>query len=115
MKPSTLIRPVAGLGVVGAIFMASAMGLAFYTATAGVGDGSTPAIRVRYDDLNLTSASGVEVLRRRVVQAAKKVCGDYDAFDLPRFARYQRCVTEATDRALAKVSVASRDSQRSSQ
>jgi UrcA family protein len=115
MKPSTFIRPVAGLGVVGAIFMASAMGLAFYTATANVGDASSPAIRIRYDDLDLSSPSGIEVLRRRVVQAAKQVCGDYDALDLPRFARYQRCVTEATDRALAKVGIMANDSQRHSQ
>src|SRR5271170_7837390 len=100
MKTSTFIRPAAGLGVLGAVVMASAIGLAFLGATARVSVAAPADIRVRYGDLDLSSAAGVETLRRRVLGAAKQVCEEYDSADLQRAAVYQRCVKEAVDHAL---------------
>jgi UrcA family protein len=115
MKLFTLISPVAGLGLFGALCMASATGLAFYTATAGVADASPLEIKVRYGDLDLSSAAGVERLKRRVIRAAKQVCGDYGSRELQLSASYQHCVIEASDRALKTVGVTSGDSQGISQ
>ncbi len=111
MKCFTLIRPAAGLGILGASCMASAIGLAFFGATANISIASPIAVRVRVGDLNLSSVSGVEALKRRVIFAAMQVCGDYDAPELRRSASYHRCVTEAADRALAQVGVVSNQLQ----
>jgi UrcA family protein len=105
MKASRLIGPATGVGCVGAIFMATTMVLALYGATAGVSRARPLTIRVRYDDLNLSSASGVDAFRNRVLHAAEQVCGDSDK--LERSVKYHGCVMEATNRGLAKVGLAS--------
>jgi UrcA family protein len=110
MNTSTFVRPTAGLRLIGATLIASAIALPFYAATASADDASQRTIRVRYDDLNLSSAFGVNVLKHRVMRAAKQACGNDDELELRLSGGYRRCVTEATERALATVNVATHDS-----
>jgi UrcA family protein len=112
MRSHTMIRPATAWAFVGAALVVSAIGFALYSATAS-GDTPPRAIRVRYDDLDLSSASGIDALKHRVVRAAKKVCGNFDSPDLRSADIYRQCVTEATERALAKVGIAKSDSQSS--
>lgn len=63
----------------------------------------TRSITVHFADLNLTSASGVRALRGRIQEAARIVCGDYEALDLKRTLTYYTCVRHATDAALAQI------------
>jgi UrcA family protein len=66
-----------------------------------------PSITVRYDDLNLSTKRGVEILHRRINVAAQQVCGDgYEPGDLSRVSSYHRCVNAASEKALEKVQVA---------
>jgi UrcA family protein len=111
MNTSIFFRPSASVRLFGSTFIASAMALAFYTATASADDASQRTIRVRYDDVNLSSASGVNRLKHRIMSAAKQVCGNDDERELLRSSSYQRCVAEATERALATVGVAPDESQ----
>lgn len=64
----------------------------------------TVNIRVRFDDLNLSSPAGVDTLRRRVRTAALSVCGSAPRVaDLTRFSLYQQCVRDAEGSASAQV------------
>jgi long-chain acyl-CoA synthetase len=66
-----------------------------------------PSITVRYDDLNLSTKRGVEILHRRINAAAQQVCGDgYEPGDLSRALAYHRCVNSAAEKALEKVQIA---------
>jgi UrcA family protein len=44
--------------------------------------GTSRSMVVRHSDLDLTSASGVDALNRRVATAARAVCGTFHAADL---------------------------------
>jgi UrcA family protein len=59
------------------------------------------AVRVRYDDLNLSAPAGVASLRRRVSRAAAQVCDD--GGDKVRNTLRQSCMRGATDNAFAQV------------
>jgi UrcA family protein len=66
-----------------------------------------PSITVRYEDLNLSTKRGVEILHRRINAAAQQVCGDgYEPGDLSRALAYHRCVNSAAEKALEKVQIA---------
>jgi len=58
---------------------------------------------VRYDDLNLSTASGVEALKQRVGQAAIRVCAGQEGDDPLSARQHLYCVSSAADRALAQV------------
>jgi UrcA family protein len=60
-------------------------------------------VKVGYDDLNLTSQRGKDVLIRRIQRAADLVCGAPDARSLVMAASYRNCVTNATNGALSQV------------
>ena len=60
-------------------------------------------IIVSFADLNLESQSGSEELLRRVRNAAETVCADLNSISLAARARYQTCVRDVTQRALADV------------
>jgi UrcA family protein len=67
-------------------------------------DGFPPrTLTVNVQDLDLSTAHGQEVLRRRIKWAADIVCGAPGSRDLRMLANYQACVSDATDSALAQV------------
>ena len=61
------------------------------------------AVRVRYDDLNLSAPAGVDTLKRRVSKAAAQVCADQYGSDPLGRILWRGCVRRATDNALAQV------------
>jgi UrcA family protein len=88
--------------------MMAALALATHAATATIPARTQEpqgalSIRVRYDDLNLSAPYGVEVLKRRVLAAASRVCGERDASDPLLQSRTRACVRQSTDQALAQV------------
>jgi UrcA family protein len=61
------------------------------------------AVVVRYDDLNLATATGTALLYRRIEQAAKVVCPEYPAGDVRRIRIWRPCYQEAVARAVANI------------
>jgi len=62
-----------------------------------------PAVSVRFDDLNLSTANGVNSLYRRISVAARQVCPDVSSRDLVVVAAAQRCQATAVSRAVSKL------------
>jgi UrcA family protein len=60
-----------------------------------------PAVHVRYDDLNLATASGTSALYQRIKNAADKVCPDYASRDLGLVAAGASCRADAIARAVS--------------
>lgn len=71
-------------------------------ATPAVTD-ALPAKEINYADLNLSRATDVAVLYRRIEGAASLVCELYTSRDLARNLRFRHCMAEAIDRAVADV------------
>ena len=65
--------------------------------------GEVAAHAVRYEDLNLKTDAGVQVLYKRIQGAAKEVCGDVDGRDLQVARAHQACVARAVADAVATV------------
>jgi UrcA family protein len=63
----------------------------------------TVSIKVQYGDLNLATAEGKNVLKRRIHHAADVVCGEPDARDLVNSVVYKECMNSATNAAWAQV------------
>jgi UrcA family protein len=61
------------------------------------------SIAVPYGDLNLDSDPGVQRLQRRLVSAARQVCGRQDPRDLRLAALARECMDAALARAVAEV------------
>jgi UrcA family protein len=80
------------------------LGAVSYAAHGSVADeqGSV-AVRVRYDDLNLSAPAGVASLKRRVSRAAEQVCADEYGRDPISKSLRLRCISRSTDKALAQV------------
>jgi len=82
-----------------------AAGVAGLTATpATAAPGAVPARVVRFDDLNLEQARGVQILYRRIQVAAGAVCGE-PVLPGTRFVSplWKACVADAVQRAVAQV------------
>jgi UrcA family protein len=104
MKTSTRARLVSAPGHVCKILIAGgSMALATYYARAAIAEENPPQVTVRYNDLNLTSASGAATLKRRIQRAAEAVCGDLSFRELQLSMQYRECVNDAADRALVQV------------
>ena len=89
-------------GLVGALLFTASPGHAAHP-QAGVTDISTSVLLA---DLNLSSDAGVEVLYRRLQQAARKVCGSQNlhvAGSLGALKSNRRCVDTSLDRAVAEI------------
>ena len=99
MKTAMRGRPVAGLGHVSKAMIICGMALAAYSASTAIAE----EVKVRYDDLNLSDATGVRVLKHRIQRAAQHVCGPQDMRDLERMWHYRECISEAAGKALAQV------------
>ena len=57
---------------------------------------------VSFKDLNLNSAEGIEVLYKRIRNAAHEVCADPGRYDLSEF-KLRPCIDDAMSRAIAQV------------
>jgi UrcA family protein len=67
-------------------------------------DSDVPKLLVRYDDLNLSSTSGVRTLWRRIHNAAETVCAEGgDTRDLRVRLAYTQCVNQAAHVAVEQV------------
>ena len=64
---------------------------------------TTSAITVRYSDLDLSSAQGTQVLYKRIVAAANRVCSEAGVRDLKRAAAADACAQQAIARAVEGV------------
>jgi UrcA family protein len=60
-------------------------------------------VTVRYDDLNLATAAGVDVLYRRISSAARTVCHDENSRDLGIAAAVRQCRESAIAQAVHEV------------
>jgi UrcA family protein len=95
-KPTTLARSLALAGALAALAFTS-------VASAASPSDSVPSIRVRYDDLNLTTASGVASLYSRISRAADAVCPRADIRDLRGMDYRNQCRADAVARAVSEV------------
>lgn len=63
-----------------------------------------PKYVVRYDPRSLSSADGRKALRRRIALAARMVCANMESRPLlSEVVQYNKCVSDAMDRAWADV------------
>jgi UrcA family protein len=63
-----------------------------------------PSVRVRYDDLNLSSVAGTNALYQRIVKAARDVCPDaYSSRDMDTRVASERCQAAAIAKAVRDV------------
>jgi UrcA family protein len=70
----------------------------------GVAQGAEVATKtVSYQDLNLNTQAGVQVLYKRIHGAANQVCGNFDARDLQVGRAHKACVDRAVADAVATV------------
>jgi UrcA family protein len=58
---------------------------------------------VTYKDLNLNSNAGIQILYRRIENAANQVCGNVGARDLRAASAQKACVERAISKAVADV------------
>lgn len=63
------------------------------------------SVEIRFDDLNLAATSGMQTLRRRIQDAAGRVCSYLDLRQPRRASEFRTCVRDASDKALAQVSL----------
>ena len=101
-KPSTLsrVRSCVGIAVLPLLsLLPSAAALAQSTAAT-----TFPSIVVRYEDINLSTDSGAEVLLRRLESAARWVCGDHgEHISLVDLAPLNRCYAQTLAQAVSAV------------
>jgi len=64
---------------------------------------NVPTVTVRYDDLNLATAAGVDTLYRRISSAAREVCPDMYSRDLKIVAASAHCRADAVAQAVHAV------------
>jgi UrcA family protein len=62
-----------------------------------------PVKAVTYQDLNLNTDAGVQVLYKRIHGAANQVCGGLDNRDLTGLRAHRACVQKAMDQAAEAV------------
>lgn len=73
-------------------------------AVAGVASAvEPPSVTIRYGDLDLSQPKDVQVLYRRLQRAAASVCGWTSAVDLSAYLHWQRCYSDALQRAVSEV------------
>jgi UrcA family protein len=105
MKTSTKLRSIPALGRISKtlIIAGGAMALAAHSPRAAVAAESVQQVTVRYDDLNLSSESGINALKQRIRRAAEIVCGEGDTRDARGLTQHNKCVRDAADTALTRV------------
>jgi UrcA family protein len=105
MKTSTTLRSIPILGRISKtlIIAGGAMALAAHSPRAAVAADSVQQITVRYDDLNLSSESGMKALKQRIRHAAEIVCGEVDTRNIDGSTQHLKCVRDAANTALTRV------------
>jgi UrcA family protein len=105
MKTANKLRSKPALGRISKtlIITGGAMALAAHSPRAAVAAESMPQVTVRYDDLNLSSESGIKALKLRIRHAAEIVCGEVDTREIRGLTQHLNCVHDAADTALTRV------------
>ena len=62
-----------------------------------------PTVKVSYKDLDLSRATDVHTLYRRLERASAQVCGDMPAASLAQRMAYERCYQSALESAVLEV------------
>ncbi len=76
---------------------------AFAADRAPAHEAESPAKAVRYSELNLQNAAGVQALYTRLHAAARQVCAAQDGRSLRERTAYGRCVSTSLERAVREV------------
>ena len=91
-------------GLTNIVVMAAALTVGLLVGVAHAEPGNdAPVKAVSYQDLNLKTDAGVQVLYKRIEGAAKQVCGDLEIRDLQGMRAHKACVQRAMDDAVAAV------------
>jgi UrcA family protein len=92
-------------GLTNIVVMAAALTVGLLVGVAhGTEPGNdAPVKAVTYQDLNLKTDAGVQVLYKRIEGAAKQVCGGLEIRDLQGVRAHKACVQRAMDDAVAAV------------
>jgi UrcA family protein len=92
-------------GVTNIVVMAAALaaGLLVGVAHGAEPGNGAPVKTVTYQDINLNTDAGVQVLYKRIHGAAKQVCGGLEIRDLQGVRAHRACVQKAMDEAVAAV------------
>jgi UrcA family protein len=84
--------------------VASIIVLGFATASVANADPQAPkTLTVRFGDLNLDNAQGVDALFKRIKNAARNVCTEFEGRTLSNKRLYAECVDTALSTAIASV------------
>ena len=70
---------------------------------AAAGSRESNRVVVRYGDLDLNSQRGVVSLHKRIRNAAESVCGNFSSQIFELHDAYEKCVEDASSRAVAAV------------
>jgi UrcA family protein len=90
-------------GVTNLLVVAAALAVGMLAGVTHAAEAEVPAQTVRFQDLNLNTEAGVQVLYKRIKGAAKQVCGDVDVRDLAVARAHDACVAKAVGDAVATV------------
>jgi UrcA family protein len=66
-------------------------------------DAEVPSVTLQYRSTDLDTPRGIALLYRRIRSAASSVCGVYDRVLLEEKVRWDECVGQAVERAVAAV------------
>jgi UrcA family protein len=84
--------------------LASIIVLGFATANVANADPQSPqSLTVHFGDLNLNNAQGVDALFKRIKNAAKDVCSEFEGRTLSKKWLYAECVDTAISTAITRV------------
>jgi len=75
------------------------------SAFAGEPDAQVRTEDIKFQDLNLTTTAGVEVLYQRVHSAAQRVCADSGQYDLGAASASVKCTKDAEARAIKEINL----------
>jgi UrcA family protein len=87
------------------LMLAGSLGCAMTlgTASAATVDNDVPSLVVRYNSETLATEDGVQLLYRRIIGAANRVCPDESIRDLGAAARVRQCRAQAVARAVQHI------------
>jgi UrcA family protein len=66
-------------------------------------DSGAPSVTVRFNDLNLSTEAGTQVLLHRLKYAARQVCGEVNPRELTRYTQIQACYRQAIGTAVNSI------------
>ena len=90
-------------GVTNLLVVAAALAVGMLAGVTHAAEAEVPAQTVRFQDLNLNTDAGVQVLYKRIHGAANQVCGNFNVRDLEGARIHKACVERAVADAVATV------------